>query len=87
MCNLCAICCILALGLYNGQITATTHSPSLHPFSPPRGGLVFVAPPPRPTRINESHVSDGEEKSQSRDTAVEGFLMNPSLTLGGGMQW
>lgn len=73
------------LALYDGK----SPLPTLSLFFPflsalPEGGLVFVAPSPWPTRINESHVFDGGEQSQSRDTAMEAFLQESIFNSGRG---
>ena len=69
------------LALYDGR-HPPTHSFSFFSFSPlfpSWGGLVFVAPSLWPTRVNESHVFDGGEQSQSRDTAMEAFLLQEAI--------
>lgn len=43
-----------------------------------------MAPSLWPTRLNESHVFDGGEQLQSRDTAMEAFLQESIFNSGRG---
>lgn len=74
------------LALYDADPRNHSFSFSSSPLFPSWGGLVFVAPSLWPTRVNESHVFDGGEQSQSRDTAMEAFLQESIFNSGRGKQ-
>lgn len=46
-----------------------------------------MAPSLWPTRVNESHVFNGGEQSQSRDTAMEAFFQESIFNSGRGKLW
>lgn len=77
-----AIHCILWDTAVWWKFSTTPHSP----FLPLPRGVLFVAPSLWPTRVNESHVFDGGEWSQSRNTAIEAFHQKSIFNSGRGNQ-